>query len=37
MRELFYAIAVAVLAGIVQALLAGLFSHFVCILHIYCA
>jgi hypothetical protein len=37
MRELIFAVLVAVITGIVQAVLTGLWSHLACIVHIFCS
>jgi hypothetical protein len=37
MRELIFAVSVAVIAGIVQAVLTGLWSHLACAVHIFCS
>lgn len=37
MRELIFAVSVAVIAGIVQAMLTGLWSHLACIVRIFCS
>ena len=37
MRELIFAVLVAVITGIVQAVLTGLWSHFACVMHIFCS
>lgn len=36
MRELIFAVSVAVITGIVQAVLTGLWNHLACVLHIFC-
>ncbi|MEA2943351.1 MAG: hypothetical protein QOD09_3880 [Bradyrhizobium sp.] len=37
MRELIFAVLVAVITGIVQAVLTGLWSHLACVVQIFCS
>ena len=37
MRELIFAVSVAIIAGIVQAMLTGLWSHLACAVYIFCS
>jgi hypothetical protein len=37
MRELLFAVAVAVLAEVAQSALTGLWHHVMCVAHVFCA